>query len=166
MVKLRVTGDYDRKLARFSYSTDGATFVPIGDEVKLAYQLKTFQGVRYALFAFNAQGREGGVADFDVFTVDEPLADRSRNIPLGKVVTIRNLANGIAAWSNPHGMLDWARNVGPRNADSVRFRVHDRGLGRVALEAVGGRGFLTVVGRGLPSDVRLAQTESANNLFQ
>jgi beta-xylosidase len=166
MVKLRVAGDFDREFARFSYSIDGKAFVPIGGEVRLAYQLKTFQGVRYALFAFNDRLPEGGVADFDDFTLDEPLADRSRDIPLGRIVTIRNLANGVAAWANPHGVLDGERKGVRIDPGALRFRVLDRGSGRVALEAMDGSGFLTVVGRGLPSDVRLMKAESAGSLFQ
>ena len=50
-------------------------------------------------------------------------------------------------------------------AGGVRFRVHDRGHGRVALEANDGR-FVTVVGEGLSADVRLMPAESAGSLFQ
>ena len=63
VVHLRATGDYDDDLARFSYSFDGRSFEEIGEPVRLPYQLKTFQGTRYALFAFNASGHEGGHAD-------------------------------------------------------------------------------------------------------
>lgn len=166
-VHLRVAGDYDTEVARFSYSADGRTFHPIGGELRLAYQLKTFQGVRYALFAFNDTGRQGGHADFDEFHVDEPLADRTNNIPAGRVVTVRNLANGTLLWANPHGMLHFAQNDPKATAGrDVRFRIHDRGLGRVALEAMDGSGFLTVLGQGLSADVRLTKTESDGALFQ
>ncbi|MFR9261637.1 MAG: hypothetical protein ACLVL2_13040 [Bacteroides cellulosilyticus] len=87
-------------------STDGATFKEVGGELRLGYQMKTFQGVRYALFAFNTNGKAGGYADFDNFKVKEPLADRSKNLPLGKVITLTNLANGEQVWANPHGMLN------------------------------------------------------------
>jgi beta-xylosidase len=165
-VHLRVAGDYDTEVARFSYSTDGKTFRPIGGELRLAYQLKTFQGVRYALFAFNPAGEAGGYADFDEFRVDEPLADRSNNIPAGRVVTIRNLANDLPFWANPHGMLHFPQKDSKAADPSARFRIHDRGLGRVALEAMDGSGFLTVVGQGLPADVRLMKAESGDALFQ
>ncbi|MEZ0471628.1 hypothetical protein [Luteimonas salinilitoris] len=167
LVHLRVAGDYDTEVARFSYSTDGNTFHPIGGELRLAYQLKTFQGVRHALFAYNETGRRGGHADFDEFRVDEPLADRTSNIPAGRVVTIRNLADDLPLWANPHGMLYFAQKGSEAAAGpGARFRVHDRGLGRVALEAMDGSGFLTVVGQGLPADVRLMKTESDGALFQ
>lgn len=165
-VWLRVAGDYDAETARFHYSGDGRTFRPIGEELRLAYQLKTFQGVRYALYAFNTRGANGGHADFDAFTLDEPFADRRGAIPNGRVVTIRNLADDALLWANPHGMLHVARD-GSDQAKSarVRFRIHDRGQGRVALEAMEG-GFLTVVGQGLSADVRLRPAESADSLFQ
>ncbi|WP_242126538.1 glycoside hydrolase 43 family protein [Sphingobium sp. Sx8-8] len=167
VVHLRVAGDYDNEIARFSYSIDGRTFMPIGGDLRLAYQLKTFQGVRYALFAYNEQGRAGGHADFDRFTLDEPLADRSKNIPAGKVVVMRNLANDLAMWANPHGMLHFAaRGSKQEQGAGIQFRVHDRGLGQVALEAMDGGGFLTVVGEGLPADVRIMKTESKDSLFQ
>ena len=165
-VFLRVTGDYDRDVARFSFSTDGQTFTEMGGEIRLPYQLKTFQGTRLGLFAFNTAGREGGHADFPSFRVDEPLADRSRNVPLGKIVTFTNLANGSAVWANPHGMLHSAP-PGSKEATGpgARFRVLDRGQGRVVLEALDGSGFLTVVGAGLSADVRLIKQESAASLL-
>jgi len=166
-VSLRATGDYDADLARLSYSVDGQNFTPIGGEIRLPYQLKTFQGVRYALFAFNTAGREGGYAEFDNFRVAEPLADRSQNLPVGKVITLTNLANGTAVWGNPNGLLHWARpDEKEAGSPAARFRVLDRGQGRVALEATDGRGFVTVVGLGLSGDVRLASPETAGSLFQ
>jgi len=166
-VSLRATGDYDADLARLSYSVDGENFTPIGSEIRLPFQLKTFQGVRYALFAFNAAGREGGYAEFDTFRVVEPLADRSKNLPIGKVITLTNLANGTAVWANPHGLLHWTR-PGSKEANSpaARFRVLDRGQGRVALEAMDGSGFVTVVGLGLSGDVRLSKKETDGSLVQ
>ncbi len=68
-VYLRASGDYNRDLATLSFSTDGKTFKEVGGELRLGYQMKTFQGVRYALFAFNTNGKAGGYADFDNFKV-------------------------------------------------------------------------------------------------
>jgi xylan 1,4-beta-xylosidase len=166
-VLLRATGDFDNDIAHLSYSVDGKDFTAIGDEIRLPYQLKTFQGVRYALFAFNSMGREGGYADFDTFRVDEPLADRSKNLPVGKVITLTNFANGSAVWGHPLGMLHSAA-PGSKDADGpgARFRVLDRGQGRVALEAMDGSGFVTVVGLGLSGDVRLSEKETDGSLFQ
>ncbi|MFZ5496303.1 MAG: glycoside hydrolase 43 family protein [Verrucomicrobiota bacterium] len=165
-VWLRATGDYDEDVARFSYSTDGRTFCDLGGEIRLPYQLKTFQGTRLGLFAFNTAGREGGHADFADFRVDEPLADRSQNVPLGKIITLTNLAHGSLAWVNPHGMLHSAQPGSKQAAGpGARFRVHDRGQGRAALEAMDGSGFLTVVGAGLSADVRPQKQETAASLF-
>ena len=66
----------------------------------MPYQLKTFQGTRYALFAYNAEGREGGFADFDNFKLDEPLADRSQNIPIGQIIRLTNYGSGKRVWAN------------------------------------------------------------------
>jgi xylan 1,4-beta-xylosidase len=139
----------------------------VGAEIRLPYQLKTFQGVRYALFAFNVAGREGGYAGFSTFRVVEPLADRSKNLPIGQVITLTNLANGTVVWANQNGLLHWARSDSkPANSPAARFRVLDRGPGRVALEAMDGSGFVTVVGLGLSGDVRLSKKETDGSLFQ
>ena len=163
---LRASGDFHKAVAQFSYSVDGRHYTPLGGPVKMPYQLKTFQGTRYALFAYNTKGRKGGYAMFDDFTLDEPMADRSGNLPLGKVITLVNLATGNPAWANPHGML---HSVSPRSPEAksgaCRFRVHDRARGRVALEAMDGSGFVTVVGQGLSSDVRLLKQEAEGSLF-
>ncbi len=165
-VFLRATGDYDNDVARLSYSMDGVTFSDLGGEIRLPYQLKTFQGTRYALFAFNTAGRAGGYADFADFRVNEPMADRSHDVPLGRVITLANLANGDVAWIHPLGLLHWAAPGSKEAAGpQARFRVLDRGQGRVALEAMDGGGFLTVVGAGLSGDVRVLKEESAASLF-
>ena len=48
----------------------------------------------------------------------------------------------------------------PYDTSDCLFRVHDRGNGRVVLEAMNGTGFITVVGAGLAADVRLVKQES------
>lgn len=170
MLLLRAHGTFDRDLGNFAYSTDGGTtWRATGDDILLPYQLKTFQGTRYTLYAFNsAEGRKGGYAEFDNFTLDEPMADRSANLPAGRIITLTNKADGSRAWANPHGMLHRA-DAGSSlfDSDGTRFRVHDRGNGRVALEAMNGTGFLTVVGAGLSADVRLMPEERGDaSLFQ
>ncbi len=164
---LRVAGNFDTDLAQFAYSTDGgATFRNIGDAQQLGFSMKTFQGVRYALFGHNTAGREGGVAEFDSWRVSEPLADRSANVPLGKVVTLWNLGKDLPAYAHPLGMLHFIwRDAKEFAGPGTRFRVHDRGEGRVALESMDGRGFLTVVGAGLSADVRLMKTETKDSIF-
>ena len=161
-IVLRAYGTFDRDSANFAYSTDGgATFRPTGPAFLLPYQLLTFQGSRYALYAFGQpDAKRTGYAEFDNFTVTEPMASRAENLPVGKVITLTNLADGSRAWANPHGML---HHTGAGSAlfdsDGTKFRVHDRGNGRVALEALNGTGFLTVTGAGMSADVRLMAAE-------
>lgn len=47
----------------------------------------------------------GGYAEFDDFRVEEPLADRSRNIPLGKVGSFLNLSNHQRMQAHPRKMV-------------------------------------------------------------
>lgn len=63
VVWLRLWGDYDKSQLQYSYSLDGKTWENIGEQMLSPYQLKTFQGVRVALYAFNKAGVNGGVAD-------------------------------------------------------------------------------------------------------
>ncbi|WP_221902311.1 glycoside hydrolase family 43 protein [Croceicoccus marinus] len=170
VVRLRTRVDLDSELGQFSYSTDGGTgWHSIGEPLRLPYQLKTFQGVRFALFSYNGEGRTGGAAQFDDFAVTEPLADRSGNIPLSQAVTISNLADDSLLWADPHGMLHVAAAGSAEARDQrTRFKIHDRGQGRVAIEALGVPGpanFVTIVGEGMPADVRF-QRESDASLFQ
>ncbi len=90
----------------------------------MAYGLITFQGVRYALFAFSEPaGAGGGHADFDWIEVAETPR---RSIPLGRRVMLE-LPDGSARLE-----------AGGEQA----FTIVGRGLGRVALQ--GKRGFLSV----------------------
>ena len=149
---LRLNGDYDNDKARYAYSTDGVNFNDLGDDMVLSYQLITFQGSRPSLFAFNKNGKNGGYAEFDNFTVDEPNASREGYIPLGKEFRIINLATGQPMHATPHGLMyDTAAD-----ADDLQthFRVIDRGNGKVILQCADGR-YVFVSGFGLPGDVRL-----------
>ena len=150
-VWLRSIGDYDNDQAQYAYSTDGKTFHTLGRMMPLSYQLITFQGSRHALFAFNVKGKNGGYAEFDNFTVEEPCADRSDNIPFGKTFRIINLSNGRPAICDPHGLLYDTRadDRSPR----TQFQLVDRGNGMVSLKCVDGR-YVKVFGEGLPGDVR------------
>ncbi len=162
---LRAHCDFDSEKGAFSYSVDGGRFEPFGAELTLVFQLKTFQGVRFALFNYGAPGGAGGYADFRHFRVDEPRANgRGRPIPLGRIVTLASAAGhrSIAVWN---GHLR-AGGGGP-GFGTDRFRVLDRGRGRIALEAEGGGGFVTVTGAGAVGDVRLApQDEGEAATFQ
>jgi beta-xylosidase len=116
----RVDSDFLTEQSRFSYSTDGVKWTSFGRAFTTAFQLKTFQGVRFALFHFNTGGTAGGVADFDFMRVDEPNPrGLVQPIPFGKTIAIK------AAGRDTPLAID----------GQERFTVIDRGLGRVALRA-------------------------------
>ena len=148
---LRCIGDYDNDQMQYAYSTDGKEFKTLGRMMPLTYQLISFQGSRHALFAFNIRGKNGGYAEFDNFTVDEPCADRRENIPYGKTIRIINKATGRPAIALKHGLLH-DTHPGDKSA-LTQFRVIDRRHGMVALQCADGR-YVKVYGDGLPGDVR------------
>ena len=157
-IYLRMIGDYDNDQAQYAWSLDGETFQTIGRMMPLSYQLITFQGSRHALFTFNVKGRNGGYAEFDNFTVDEPCADRSGNIPYGKTIRIINKATGRPMIALKHGVL-YDTHPGDKSP-LTQFRVIDRGQGKVALQCTDGR-YVSVYGDGLPGDVRFADNIAA-----
>ena len=159
---LRCIGDYDNNQAQYAYSTDGVSFQTLGRMMPLSYQLITFQGSRHALFAFNHKGLKGGYAEFDNFTVEEPLADRSGNIPLGKTVRIINLATGKPAIATTHGLL-YDTDATDRSPQT-RFRVIDKGQGQVILQCEDGR-YVFCSGYGITGDVRLTADEKKAEVF-
>ncbi len=122
-------------------------FQPIGDPFRLVFQLMTFQGVRYSLFAF---GGGGGFADFDAIDVREP-DPRGLTIPIPYGRAIELAAQGQALGPPSRRWLadaDHALQIGA--GPGTRFTVLDRGLGRVALRSerglvsVGADGTLTL----------------------
>lgn len=158
---LRVHCNFDTEQATFSTSTDGVAFRPFGVPFTMVFQLKTFQGVRFALFNFNTTGAAGGYADFTHFRVLEPRANGlGRPIPLGQVITLTSLSDHrmLRTWNGHLRSMD-AQAPG---AGTDRFRVIDRGLGRVALEAMDGTGFVTVTGSGSAGDVRLVKSPAGD----
>lgn len=165
-IHLRITGDFEHEWAQFSFSKDGVNFQDIGDKLVVPYQTKIFQGARYALFAFNRQERTGGYAEFDDFTVEEPLADRSRNIPLGRVGSFLNLSNHQRMQAHPRKMVYsvW-KGAKEYNTTDCRFKVLDRGNGKVVLKAMNGTGYVTVAGLGMSGDLRLSPEETEDCLF-
>ena len=119
-VWLRVEIDFLTEQSRFSYSIDGAKWTPLGKPFTTAFQLKTFQGVRFALFHYNTGGAFGGVADFDKMGIVEPNPrGLMQPIPIGRAITLR------AAGRETFVSIDGQR----------AFTVVDRKLGRVALRA-------------------------------
>lgn len=160
---LQLVGDYDNNIAHYAYSTDGKDFKQIGPEMRLSYQLVTFQGVRVSLFAFNKNGKKGGMAEFDNFICEELDADRSENIPYDKTFRIVNLATDMPMLAMPHGLLHDTESVreapegeqhNNNSQKETQFRIIDRGNGKVLLQCVDGR-YVYVSGFGIAGDVKL-----------
>lgn len=74
-VYLRAYCNFETDTGYLSYSTDGKVFTDISGPIRMPYQLRTFQGVRYALFNYNERGELGGFADFNDFRVGEPRCE-------------------------------------------------------------------------------------------
>ena len=134
----------------------------------MPYQLKTFQGVRYALFCYTTRGEEGGWADFDRFTVTEPRCQGlTRPIPHGRLITLTSLADStvLVNWRNH---LRPAERTSPFAAgDASLFRVLDRGQGRIALQSTATGGYVTVKGEAGLAEVRIEAAEQGEaSLFQ
>ena len=159
---LRMVGDFDNDCAHYEYSLDGMSYKQLGREMPLSYQLISFQGSRYALFTFNHKGKNGGYAEFDNFTVEEPMADRSHNIPYGKSIRIINLANEKPMKALTHGLL--YDTDAKDNTPQTRFRVIDRGQGKVILQCEDDR-YIFCAGFGIAGDVRLTTDESKAEVF-
>ena len=159
---LRCTGDYDNDQAQYSYSIDGKSFQTLGRMMPLSYQLISFQGSRHALFAFNKNGKNGGYAEFNNFTIEEPNADRSKNIPYGKTFRIINKASGRPANCDPHGLLYDTR--ADDKGKLTQFKIVDRGQGKVSLQCVDGR-YIKVYGDGLAGDVRFTKDAKEAEVF-
>jgi hypothetical protein len=167
-----MVGDYDNDRAHYEYSLDGIYFQQVGREMPLSYQLISFQGSRHALFAFNYKGQKGGYAEFDNFTVEEPQADRSGNIPYGKTLAspsaadrwfrMINLATGKPAIALPHGLL-YDTEISDKSPQT-RFRIIDKGQGQVILQCEDGR-YVFVSGYGIAGDVRLTTDASKAEVF-
>ncbi len=159
---LRFDGDFDKDRGHYAYSLDGKDFQQVGSDMKLSYQLISFQGSRMSLFAFNHKGKKGGLVEFDNFIVDETAADRSGNIPYGKTFRIINLATDKPMCALPHGLMyDSKKND---HSQQCLFHIVDKGGGKVLLQCEDGR-YVFVSGFGLPGDVRLTTDETKAEEF-
>lgn len=163
VVWLRLWGDYDKSQLQYSYSLNGKNWENIGEQMISLYQLKTFQGVRVALYAFNKKEVNGGVADFDDFKVEEPMADRTVNLPIGKTIRFFNLADGSLMDATGHGLMHSSGNRKDMR-NQVKFVVEDRGKGKIALKTADGR-YVYIAGAGLSGDVRLTSDSSKAEEF-
>lgn len=131
---LKADCDFLKETAQFSFSLDGKSFTPLGEPVELVFQLTTFQGVRYSLFAYNSAGQNGGYADFDSMMVNEPHPrGLMRPIPYGKQIRLTSFRakTGLTVQS-------LTLTVGMPTA----FTVADMRLGRVALKS--GRAYISI----------------------
>lgn len=145
---LRVACNFDTDEAVFSWSADGRQFTPLGKPFTMTFQLRTFQGVRPALFDFNTAGRAGGFVDFDNYAVEEPRARGvERRIPTGQTITLASGADGslLAADTQGQVLVNIASAPSGAAPPNAKFRVLDLGLGRVALQAANGR-FVSAAG--------------------
>lgn len=143
---LKADCDFMTEMAQFSYSTDGQRFTPLGEPFEMVYQLTTFQGIRYSLFAYNRAEKNSGHADFDSIMVNEPHPRGLRRpIPYGKQVALTSFQakTGLAVQSTA-----LASSV------PTAFTVVDLKLGRVALKA--GRTFVSI---GRDGHVTLEETK-------
>ncbi|HEU4687930.1 MAG TPA: hypothetical protein VFS23_06210, partial [Vicinamibacterales bacterium] len=138
---LRADCDFITERATFSYSQDGKKFLPLGEPVTMVFQLGTFQGIRYSLFAYNTGAANGGIAAFDSFEVEQPHPrGLMRPIPLGQRVRLTSVGATYGMGKQGDGLTA---------ATPAPFEVCDMKLGRVALEN-GGR-FVTVAADGSTS---------------
>lgn len=167
-VWLRADCNFDTDTGRLSYSLDGTGFTGIGGEIIMPYQLKTFQGVRYALFNYTTGKKEGGYADFNRFTVTEPRCQGlTRPIPYNQLITLTSLADSTV-------LVNWRNHLRPVERESpfaegnaALFRVLDRGQGRIALQSASTGGYVTVKGGAGLAEVRIESSEKGEaSLFQ
>jgi len=125
-VFLRADCDFITERATFSWSLDSKTYAPLGEPVTLVFQLGTFQGIRYSLFAYNMSGATGGTAAFDSFEVRQPNPrGLLRPIPFGERVTFTSVGSEQGLGVQGETLTISA---------PARFQVRDMKLGRVALE--------------------------------
>lgn len=155
--------NFDADIGKLRYSLDGKNYWEIGRDILLPYQLRTFQGVRYALFNFNSEGKEGGYADFNWFKVDEPRCrGLMHKIPHNVIIQLQSVADSTL-------LVNWKNFLRPVGIDSrlaegnsSEFKVLDRGQGRIALQSVATGGYVTVKGKGGMAEVRIEKTDQGN----
>jgi beta-xylosidase len=165
---LRVACNFDTDAAVFSWSKDGKAFVALGEPYTMAFQLRTFQGVRPALFSFNTSGQPGGCADFDNYTVSEPRARGiERQIPAGKTIVLSSGADGTLLAVDPQSntLVNVRASTPGAEAANVQFKVLDLGKGRVALQAANGR-WVSVDGESVVMKELGAQAPGDTESFQ
>ncbi len=170
---LRVHCNFDTDQAVFSWSGDGKQFTDLGRWPIPGFQLQTFQGVRPSLFNFNTSGEPGGYADFDNYIVAEPRARGiEREIPIGKTITLTSGADLNLLTAAENTVIADPGPASPNTpATAAYWRVLDRKLGRVALQAPDKR-FVSVSGDAVslkniaPQDLTDSETFQWVNLMR
>jgi hypothetical protein len=159
VIQLRAECDFLTEMSTLFWSIDGETWQVLGSPFRMVFQLRTFQGIRYALFAYNTLGNSGGRADFANFTVHEPSPRGLMNaIPYGQLITIENATSGHVL------SVSGKRITALTNAEITpsRFRVLDMKNGRVALQHVGTGGYITVSGLGNASKISIQKSRAGD----
>ena len=153
-VWLRADCDFNTQKTRFSYRTQEDRFQTLGDEFKMVYQLRTFQGVRFALFNYNTGGKPGGHVDFAHFSVHEPHPrGLTRPIPEGRVIKIQNLVGGTVLAVKGDTLVGVPGTDPLAGTAAARFKVLARPLGQVALQSAADNRVVGVTGVGADSHV-------------
>ncbi|HEY8935532.1 MAG TPA: hypothetical protein VIM65_09950, partial [Cyclobacteriaceae bacterium] len=158
---LRANCNFVSEKALFSYSIDGINFTTLDDEYTMIFQGRTFQGIRYSLFNYNTLDTEGGYADFNSFIVDEPRPHGlTKPVPYNKIIELTSLADSTV-------LINWKGFVRPvsvndklAQSDNRKFRVIDKGNGRIALQSIVDGGWVTVKGLGGMAEVRIEKIEN------
>lgn len=119
---LKAEADFLNERAQFSYAADGRNYRAISAPARMAWQLTTFQGVRYALFTM-AQTAQAVGSHLDIDEVRVAEARANAPIPAGETITL--------AFDNGQGLGDVAGQ--PAAAAPLPFTVVPLPLGRVAL---------------------------------
>lgn len=71
VVYLRASVTKSTSIAKFYYSLNNTTYLAIGDETTLGYNLSIFVGARFGLFCYATQSGSRGYADFDWFSTEK-----------------------------------------------------------------------------------------------
>lgn len=70
-IYLKAAADYGSSQARFMYSADNQSFIPLGNSLEMKFDLSVFTGNKFCLFNY-ATRATGGYVDFDWFRINLP----------------------------------------------------------------------------------------------
>ncbi len=92
----------------------------------------------------------------------EPQANRTDYIPFGKTIRIINLATNRPMIALKHGIM---HDTGANDTSmQSKFRVTDRGNGKVSLQCADGR-YVRISGIGMPGDIRFTTNPEEAEVF-